>query len=229
MKKILVLFIISLALVTSPVHAGTQPDKTKELIARVETCEAILREFMAVPTTAIPHSVLSKARAIIITTQFKAGILLGVQDGNGVILVKRSNGKWSVPALLHTGEASVGLQLGANSIEMIYIITDDETPRLLFKNRINIGADAKAVAGPRYADAESQNKRVFDAPVLVYTKKAGLYAGATIKSGYLTKDDEGNRILYKTNFTLPEIIYSDWITPPAEIQPLIDYVQSICP
>jgi lipid-binding SYLF domain-containing protein len=229
MNKFLTFLFLGLGLALVPAQAATREEKLTTLYDRVETCEAILREFMARPVTAIPPQVLEKARAIIISSQFKAGLILGVQDGYGVIMVKRPSGRWSVPALIRTGEASLGFQLGANSTETVYVITDDTTPRILFRSRMNIGVDAKAVAGPKFADANKDNKPVVDAPVLVYTKKAGLYAGATVKSGYLNRDDESNRLLYNTNFNLPELLYSDWITPPSQVQPLIDYVQSLCP
>jgi lipid-binding SYLF domain-containing protein len=57
----------------------------------------------------------------------------------------------------------------------------------------------------------------------------GLFAGATVKAGYLTRDDTANRSFYSTTYTLPEILYSDWITPSPEVQPLMAYVQQIAP
>jgi lipid-binding SYLF domain-containing protein len=228
MKKSVFLFLVTLIALVTTARAD-KSDRLKELITRVESCEAILQEFQGRPETAIPSSVMAKARAIIITNQLKAGALIGVQDGYGVILVKRPNGRWSLPLLLTAGETSLGLQIGMNTIEAIYIITDDATPRMLFKNRLNIGVDAKAVAGPKFADAQKNNKALLDAPVLVYTKKAGFYAGATIKTGWLSKDDEGNKLLYSTTFNFPELVYSDWVSPIPEVLPLQQMVQRFCP
>lgn len=229
MKKTFVLFLLSLVALLAFSNVEAKPeDKRKEYITRVETCEAILQEFQARQDTAIPQAVLAKAKAIIISNQFKAGLFLGFQEGYGVMMVKRSNGLWSVPALIKTGEASIGLQAGANSVEVIYVITDDQTPRILFNHRMNVGVDAKAVAGPKFADSEKATKAI-DAQVLVYSKKAGLYAGATVKSGYINRDDDANRLLYKTNFTLPEILYSDWITPIDEVQPIMRLMQRVAP
>ncbi len=229
MKKLSVLFLSAFVLCLAASRAGAATDKLKELITRVESCEAVLQDFQRRPETAIPAEVLAKARAIVIANQFKAGILLGIQDGYGVILVKRADGRWSVPALIKAGEASLGLQLGASTVETIYIITDDQTPRLLFNQRVNIGIDAKAVAGGRFKDNEKDNLPILNVPVLVYTKKKGLFAGATVKTGFLNRDDEANRILYKTNFNLPEILYSDWIEPIPEVQPLMALVQKLAP
>jgi lipid-binding SYLF domain-containing protein len=224
MKKFLLL--ITLALVPAAAFAAIS---RQEGIKRVETCEAILQEFMANPEHAIPASVLQQARAIVIVNQFKAGFFIGVKDGFGVILAKKPDGRWSLPVLLSAGEASLGFQIGAKTVETVMIITDDQTPRLLFNDRFNVGVDAKAVAGPKAAEVERANRPIVDAPVLIYTKSKGLYAGATVKFGHLSRTDEANFNLYSTQYTLPELLYSDWVQPIPEVQPLMNYVQQLAP
>jgi lipid-binding SYLF domain-containing protein len=224
MKKILLLSVV--ALMGAQLRADIKRD---DLVTRVESCEAILQDFMNHRDTAIPPAVLQKARALVIVNQFKAGFLLGIKEGYGVILAKKPDGRWSLPVLISAGEASLGLQLGAKSVETIYVITDDATPRLFFNKHFNVGVDAKAVAGPKTAEYENDNHPIIDAPVLVYSKSAGLYAGATVKAGYLSRSDDANRILYNTTYTMPELLYSDWVPAPPEVQPLMDYVQKLAP
>jgi len=213
---------------TSP--AKPAPSERENLVSRVESCEAILREFTSEKAALIPANVLKQARAIIIVNQFKAGFIVGVQGGYGVILVKRANG-WSTPALLRAGEASLGLQLGGKAVETVYVITDEQTPRLLLNGRFDIGADAKAVAGPRVAEADAwKDGNPLKVPVLIYSRKNGLYAGATVKAGFVTRDDDANRLLYNTttvHFGLPEQLYGDYVKPVIESEYLRNYVQRI--
>jgi len=227
MKKIVLLSLIALFSALTA-HASSSPLTRKELVTRIESCEAILREFMADPATAIPAPILQQARALVIVNQFKAGFLLGIKDGYAVIMVKQADGSWSLPVLLSAGEASLGFQVGAKSIETIMVMTNDETPRLLFNQRFNAGVDAKAVAGPKAAEVQKDNHPIM-APVLVYSKTRGLYAGATVKTGYIARHDEANFTLYQTEYTLPELLYSDWVKPPSEVVPLMDYVKQIAP
>lgn len=225
MKKFLVLTLAALfgaSLVRAEISRA-------DLIDRVETCEAILQEFQLRRDTAIPSTVLQKARALIIVNQFKASFLFGVKDGYGVILVKKPNGRWSLPVLISAGEASLGFQVGATAIETVYVITDDATPRMLFNHRFNVGVDARAVAGPKAAETERNNAEILRTPMLVYTRNAGLYAGATIKAGHLSRNDSANCQLYNTKYTMPELLYSDWVQPPKEVQPLMELVQRIAP
>lgn len=241
MKKLLPLLLALLA-ATAPASAreGQPPKPTapakpapserENLVARLESCEAILREFTAEKTALIPANVLKQARAIIIVNQFKAGFIVGVQGGYGVILVKRANG-WSTPALLRAGEASLGLQIGGKAVETVYVITDEQTPRLLLNGRFDIGADAKAVAGPKVAEADAwKDGNPLKIPVLIYSRKNGLYAGATVKAGFVSRDDEANRLLYNTttvHFGLPEQLYGDYVKPVNEVVYLQNYVKKI--
>lgn len=225
MKRIL---LIAVALLSAAAALGNSPAPTrKDYVTRIESCEAILREFMADPEYAIAPEVLQRARAIVITNQFRAGVFLGIKDGYGVILVRRQDGSWSLPAMLTAGEASLGLQVGGTAVETVYVMTDDATPRLLFDGRFNLGADAKAVAGPRAGEVERVNRAILDMPVLVYSKSKGLFAGATVKAGWIQRNDEANRAFYRTEHTLPEILYSNWIEAPDEVQPLRDFVTQI--
>jgi len=228
MNKLLVFPLIAILGATT-VRANDSHTPRSDLVVRVETCEAIIREFMASPSTAIPRGVWQNARAVMILSQFKAGFIFGVKGGYGVLMVKKPNGRWSLPVLIDASEASLGLQVGAKSVDTVCVLTDDATPRLLFASRFNIGVDAKAVAGPSSAEYENNAKSIFIAPVLVYSKSVGLYAGATVKAGHVQRNDPANFILYNTSYTMPELLYSDWVTPPTEVQPLMAYLQQLAP
>jgi lipid-binding SYLF domain-containing protein len=196
-------------------------------LARIETCEAILREFQADPQLAIPGQVLRQAQAVVIVNQVKGGLVLGLQYGHGVVLVRRPDGTWSIPVLVKAGEASLGLQLGGQRVETIYVLMDTKTPRLLFANRFNIGADASAVAGPRTYEAEKLSRDILSTPVLVYGRNNGYYAGATIKTGWIDRHDSANTSYYNTEYTMPELLYGNTVTPPAGVRPLMNFVTEI--
>ncbi|AHF91125.1 hypothetical protein OpiT1DRAFT_02491 [Opitutaceae bacterium TAV1] len=219
MKRSIFLVTCALAFV-STLCAATVHEK---LAGRFETCEAIIRNFQA----DIPPEVLKQARGIIITNQVKGGLIFGMRYGYGVIMVRKADGNWSLPVLIRAGETSLGLQAGGSSIETVYIINDEQTPKLLFTDRLNIGIDAKAIAGPRVAEAEKISRELLNTPVLVYSKSKGLYAGATVRTGWIARADEDNFTFYQTQNTLPELLYSDWVQAPVEVQPLIAFVGEI--
>jgi SH3 domain-containing YSC84-like protein 1 len=225
MKRLLTLSLVALFAAAT---LRAEPSRA-DLVDRVQSCEAILQEFASRSAIGPSREAWHSARAVLILNQFKAGFFVGVQDGYGVIMVKQANGRWSVPVLVNAGEASLGFQLGAKSVESLFLITDDNTPRMLFSQRFNIGVDAKAVAGPKAAEAEHNNQDILKTPLLGYVKSVGLYAGATIKAGHISRNDAANFLLYNTKYTMPELLYSDWVQPPDVVQPLMQLMQRLAP
>ena len=223
MKKFLTaLFCLSALAAMLPAATGL----TREVVAsHLDSCEAILQEIQGNIKTAIPAAKLRQAKGIVIVNQFQAGFLFGIKDGYAVAMVRRPNGKWSVPAFFKAGELSFGLQAGGKAINAIYLLMDDHAARLLLKNRMNFGAEAKAVAGIRAAEREAVTKNLpGDANVLVYSSTEGFYLGAALKTGYMSPDDEANRVFYNTSNRMPELLFSDWVTPPPETRFIMDYV-----
>jgi lipid-binding SYLF domain-containing protein len=200
----------------------------KNVITELDSCEAIIREMQGNFKTAIPTEYLRKARGIIIINQFQGSFIVGIKDGYGVAMVRRANGKWSVPAFLKAGEFSVGFQLGGRAINAVYLLMDDDTARLLFKNRMNLGAEANAAAGIRAAESEAVTKPLpANTKVLVYSTTEGLFAGAAVKTGYITPHEQANELFYSSKNRMPELLYSDWVTPPQEAHFIMDYVTQI--
>lgn len=222
MKRSL-LIAVALSLATA---AGAAELTRADMVARFQTCEAILQETMSSPSRAIPADVLHRAKGIVIVNQVHVGLLLGVKDGWGIAMVRKPNNQWSVPVLINAGELSFGLQLGAKTVETVYVLMDDDSTRMLFKSKFKFGVDAKAVAGPKAAETERSTK-TFSAQVLVYSNVKGLYAGATVKTGTMSPAVEATRRFYHTDWGIPEILFSDWVKPEPEVQPLINYVQQI--
>jgi len=218
---------ISLALTLLVTTLAVQAERSlprKDYVTRVESCEAIIREFQYDQDYRIPRQVMQAAETIVIINQFKAGFIFGIKDGYAVALSKRPDGSWSLPAFMNAGEMSIGLQVGANAIETVLIITDASVTPLLYENKFNIGVDAKAIAGPRVAEAEKVTRILKEAPILVYTKKKGLFAGATVKAGWISANNRANRAFYNTRYSMPEILQGDWVPAQPEVEPLRQFI-----
>jgi lipid-binding SYLF domain-containing protein len=224
MKRLL-LFAAVLSLAAT---AGAAEFKRADYVVRLQTCEAILQSTMLYPSQAIPADVLHRAKGMVIVNQVQVGLLFGVKDGWGVALVKKPNGQWSLPIFINAGELSFGLQAGGKSIETIYVLMDDASTRILFKSRFKFGLDAKAVAGPLAAEAE-RSTETFTASVLVYSNVKGFYAGATVKTGALAPLVQATQQFYNTDYGIPELLFSDWVVPQPEAQPLMNYLQRLSP
>jgi lipid-binding SYLF domain-containing protein len=227
MKKFLNAFLVlaALAVATLPLRAATPEVKRTTLVERLDTCEAILQDMQSSTKTAIPAEVLRRAQGIVIVNQVQAGLFLGIKDGYAIAMVRRPNGKWSIPVFLRAGEASFGLQAGVKAVNTVLVLLDEPTARLLLKSRFNFGAEAKAQAGVRGGEREAVTKQLIEgASVLAYSLQEGYYLGAAIKTGFMQPNESANRLFYGTNHRTPELLFSDWVTPPQETHFLMDYV-----
>ncbi len=196
---ILILF-CSCSLTAAPLFNKKDPaEKEAKRDARLEKRVKQMAEYfqmvMESPQTNIPPRLLRKAEGIIIMRQYKAGLGVGIKGGGGVALARdQKTGKWSAPAFLKAGEASIGLQIGGQVLDSIYLLMNEEGMKILSQTQFRIGVDAAAAAGPHGADAEA--KYSGDVPILVYTDTGGLYAGASFEGGFLIPDNKSNAAYY---------------------------------
>lgn len=211
-----------LAVPLSNAHAG-KPFR-EQLTDKLASCEYSLDVVMKKPETAVPPEAFQQAKGIVIVHQYRVGLILGGQAGTGVLVARNpQTGDWGPPVLLDPGGINFGLQAGAKEINSVFLLLSDEAVQRAYSGRFDIGADATAVAGPR--NAEVENFDLFKADVWVYSSFGGLYAGASVKTGWITPYEKGNRVLYDTQLGAPEIALSTWFKVPADAQKLVDRIR----
>lgn len=189
-----------------------------QLAEKLLACEYALEVVMSKPETAIPAQEIREAKGIIIMRQVRAGLIFGGQGGSAVLLcrVPQSDNQWGPPVFLDPGGVTFGLQAGVSEINTVILLNSEEAVRRAYSGRFDLGADAKAVAGPK--SAERDNSDLMRAPVRIYTSLGGAYAGATLKTGWIKPFDKANRELYRTAFGTPEIAISTAFQVPPEAQ-----------
>ncbi len=206
------------------IGAAFAAPKRENLVRRIVNSEYALEEIMAKRETQIPAPILEQAKGVIITLNYRGGFMLGGHAGRGVLVAKNLlNGEWGVPAFVSTGGANLGFQLGVKEIDTVYVIMDDATVRKAYTGRFDLGADAAAVAGPKGVRTEANESDDYkNANILVYTTTKGLFAGVSVKAGWVKPDNSATKIFYNTHYNAPEIVLSDWFDLPREAQALIN-------
>src|ERR1700756_1348999 len=92
------------------------PDK------RLQNSAATLRDIMAAPDRAIPTTLLKNALCIVIVPGMKkAAFLVGGEYGRGFASC-RVPGSWSAPAPVRLAGGSFGVQLGADSVDIVLML-----------------------------------------------------------------------------------------------------------
>lgn len=93
---------------------------------------------------------LARARAVLIVPDLvKGGFLLGAEYGTGVLLTRdAASGRWSGPAFYSVASGSIGLQIGLQDAEAMFIIMTDGGLRAVMGA---VAAEALGVVRPRVA------------------------------------------------------------------------------
>jgi len=133
----------------------------------------------------------------------QAAVGVGGRHGKGVMTCRREDREWSPPAFISISGGSLGLQVGAEATDLVLLIVDERSARSLLKSKFTVGADAKAAAGPRSADASATTDARLDAEIYSYATSKGFFAGVSLGGAKLklSRKDVSN---YYPEKPLPE-------------------------
>lgn len=198
--------------------ASVQVRAQSDEAARMETATEIFHEIMSAPDSAIPDSVLHKADAIaVFPSVIKAGFIVGVKRGKGIISVRSTKGKWSSPAFLSITGGSFGAQIGGASTDLVLIIMNRRGVRDLLKDQFKIGGEATAAAGPVGREAQASTDIQMRAEILSYSRSRGLFAGIAINGAVLKSDRNANLAFYGKRYSSTQITLEGMGGAPAPV------------
>lgn len=156
----------------------------------------VFTEIMNVPDKAIPRELLEKAEAVaIFPGTLKAAFIVGGHGGQGVIS-RRTKGGWSAPTFFNLGGGSVGLQIGAEKSDYIFLFMNDEALKGLLEDKFEIGGEASIAAGPVGRSTGASTNPTLDAGILSYSRSKGAFAGVALKGAAITPDNDLNEAVY---------------------------------
>ena len=122
--------VVTAALICSGALAATKTEK------RVDNAIDVFKTFTDIPEQGIPPRILRDAYGIaILPGVVKVGFTLGGRFGRGVLMTRREDGSWSNPAFISLGGGSLGLQIGAQSSDIVLIFRDERSINNIFNGK----------------------------------------------------------------------------------------------
>ena len=181
--------------VTRPA-ANASPGQQKNASKKADSASRVFEQVMGAPDRSIPRELLDRAEAVaVFPGMLKAGFVVGGRGGSGVIS-RRVTGGWSAPAFFKMGGASVGLQIGAAKTDLILLFMNEDALRGLLEDKLEMGGEASAAAGPVGRTASATTNLTLDAGILSYSRSKGLFAGLELKGAVINPDNNLNEALY---------------------------------
>jgi lipid-binding SYLF domain-containing protein len=206
-----------LALIAAPSWAEPNRYEAKLTAAEVVIAEAVTRS-----GAAIPADYIKRARAIaIFPGVVRGGFLYGARYGEGVVLARGDENKWSAPAFFTVTGGSFGLQAGLESADIVLLIMNQKGLQALLKQRFTIGGEISVAAGPNSASAAGDIDIALKADILSYTRSRGLFAGIAVNGARMAFSPRMNREFYSRAVTADDIIIQRTIERPAAASGLL--------
>lgn len=164
----------------------------------VKDSGTVLAEVMKVPEKGIPQSLLNQAQAIMIFPDMvKAGFIVGVKHGHGVVLTRNADGIWGLPVVLTITGGSIGGQIGVQSTDLILVFKSKRgVDNILRSKQLTLGADASVAAGPVGRSVEAGTDTSFKTEILSYSRSRGLFAGVAVDGSKIKIDHAANTAFY---------------------------------
>lgn len=158
----------------------------------------------------IPAEILANAKGVAICTITKAGIGIGGQGGEGIVLVKHINNgvqTWRAPSAFNISGASIGAQLGFSTIRYIIILnTEAAIGQFVGTGKLKWDATATGTAGQDTDTASESTRELEQHAVLVYRESGGLFGGATLGGSTIEVKDEINQGAYGEHVHIRDIL-----------------------
>jgi len=144
-KGIVALFLCSVLFLWAPsLSEASTP------AGRIEDSIRILKEMAQQKDAETMGELLEQAKGVaVFPSVIKAGLVFGGQYGEGLVLRRDpATKKWYGPSFATVAGASWGLQIGAQSIALVLVITNDRGLDGFKGNNVKLGGDLAVAAGP---------------------------------------------------------------------------------
>ena len=188
----------------------------------VDNARYTVQKMLTHPETKPFGGLLKKAKAVLIVPSLlKAGFLIGGEGGSGVLLARNEAGEWSNPAFYDIGSGSLGLQIGFQDSEVVFLIMSRKTLHTMLNATVKLGADASIAAGPFGIGYEGSTAVNLRADIYSYALARGAFFGASFEGSIAVEDKARNRAYYGPGATAHRIVLDREFTNPATVH-LID-------
>jgi lipid-binding SYLF domain-containing protein len=232
MSRLHVSLAVCLALGVATAGAQSKEQDQNKEQERLGTAALVMEEVLNVPDN-IPQEVLDKAECVVvIPSMTKVAVGIGGSYGRGAMVCRSGrafSGPWGAPAMYAIEGGSFGLQLGAESTDVVLMVMNRRGVDALLNNKVKLGAGASVAAGPKGRHVEAATDASMRAEILSYSRSRGLFAGISLEGSSLRPDNDATAEVYGRKISARQILTGASVRVPASGQALVDVLQKRAP
>src|SRR5499427_6469182 len=199
---------------------------SKDEVKRLSEASTILTDLRGTPEKGIPENLWEKAQCVmVIPSMKKAAFVVGGEYGSGVMSC-RSDG-WSAPVFMQIAKGSWGLQIGAESTDLVLLIMNRRGLDKLLADKVSLGADASVAAGPVGRTGAAATDAQLTTEMLSYSRSQGVFAGIDLSGGVLRPDKEADARGYGTHVSARDIaVENHRVIAPEQATPFLNALRN---
>ena len=176
--------------------------------------------------TDIPADIWSNARCVVVMPDVKkAAFIFGGEYGKGIMSC-RSGERWTPPVFMQLAKGSWGFQAGAEEVDLVLLVMNEQGAQKLLQNKVTLGADASLAAGPLGRQGSVATDAALTAEILAYSRAKGLFAGINLSGGVLRPDEDANTSVYGKGASPRTILAGTGISAPPEASAFLRALES---
>jgi lipid-binding SYLF domain-containing protein len=196
-------------------------DLSSKEVSRIQEAATVLKEIHGIPDKDIPDELWQRAECVVVIPSLKkAAFVIGGEYGKGLMSCKH-DGTWGAPIFMQIGKGSWGLQIGAQTIDLVLLVMNKSGMEKMLRNKVTLGAEASVAGGPVGRDARAATDGQMKTEILSYSRAQGLFAGINLSGGIVRADEEDNRDLYGPDVSTRDVVMNGVATPPAVTEPFM--------
>ena len=193
------------ALLAAPVLADKDVADLSEKLVQAKN---VYSELLAVPDRAVPEALLKDCQCIaVIPHAMKGALGYGARFGSGAMSCRTESG-WSAPSFVKLSGGSFGLQVGAESSDLVLFFMNQEGAKsLLTGSKVTLGGKASVAAGPFGRSGEASTDLKLNAEIYSYAKSKGLFAGLSFEGARLAAENDWNTKYYGPGASVKKLLF----------------------
>jgi lipid-binding SYLF domain-containing protein len=198
---------LALAVGATAAHAQAR-EEGKLLMA-----SQVLDELRDTRDQLIPDRLLERAYGIaVIPDMTKIAFFAGGRRGNGVLVYRDKDGRFTNPIFITMTGGSFGFQWGVSSTDIVLVFTTRRGVEGITGGKVTLGADMSVAAGPVGRQASADTDPTFHSEVYSYSRSRGVFAGVALDGTVISIDDDENEAFYRKHGVTASDIVSGNVT-----------------
>ena len=171
--------------------AGSQEIKT------LESAIAVVTKLCSHVHEGMPRGLLRRAAGVAIVPDVrKAGLVIDVRAGRGVVLVRALDGAWTNPVFVSLKGGGIGGQAGIETTDLVLVFMTRKGLDSALHGKLAVGGDVTVAIGPVGEEAVAAADARLKADIYSYSHSRGLFAGLSVDGAQLRVKTKANEAFY---------------------------------